>query len=404
MKILFVISTYGPLGAGSGISVQNLAEGCAALGHEVVVLALIPFTSAAPYEETLNGVRILYRPIKNTYPLGAPPQAKWKKALWHILDLFNPFAALDTYKILKAEKPDIINTSVIAGFSTSIHTLARMMKIPLVHTLRDYYLMCQQNAMYRNGKTCERICTGCKPFMLSRIQTSKVVDLFLANSQYVADQHLKHGAIPKGIECIPQYNMNESDEIASPKPFPKDRPLRFGYIGRLHISKGLESLLGAYDTDALASTELKIAGDGDARYVETLKARAANRPNIEFLGRVKAEDFYNNIDVLICPSVYGEPLPRVVYEAYRYALPVIASDAGGTPEILDHGACGYIYPAGNERELQERMTKFLDDPAHYEALSEGAAEKAVAFTRKAILGQFTAHLTNVLQGKEGVNP
>ena len=396
MKILFVISTYGPSGAGSGISVQNLAEGCAARGHETVVLCLLKDPDAEPFEETQNGVRVIHRKIRNLYPLGVKNNPKWRKLLWHLLDIYNPFAAWDTYKILKSEKPDVVNTSVIAGFSTSIHWIARLLKIPTIHTMRDYYLMCKQNAMYPNGKTCETICASCQPFLKTRVITSNYVSLFLANSQYVLDQHIKHKALPPNVPSFAQFNMNAGNEIDKARKFPKNRPLRFGFIGRLAPSKGLENLIKAFAIADTKNAELKIGGYGQENYVEQLKEQAKGL-NIEFLGRVKAQEFYRDIDVLICPSVYGEPLPRVVYEGYRYALPVIASNAGGTPEIVDEGKTGFVYPADDTNVLAKYIEDILNDATLYTTLSKGAVRKAKDFTQDVILDQFFRHVKNVTQ-------
>ncbi len=396
MKILFAICSYYPDGAGSGTSVRNLAEGCAARGHDVVVVRFCMNEGEPPREETVGGVRILYRRMPNVYPLGQTHPPKWKKPLWHLLDLFNPFAALDFYKILKTEKPDIINTSVIAGFSTSIHVIAKALKIPTVHTMRDYYLICQQNAMFRGGQNCDGLCRGCKPFAGVRRLTSRCVDRFLANSDFVLAQHQKYNAFPKTTPHFAQVNMNESEAIAPPRAFPTSRPLTFGFIGRLDVTKGVESLLAAFQ-NIQGGAALKIAGSGTPEYERALKNQAAAQ-DVEFLGHIKAADFYRAIDVLVCPSIYGEPLPRVVYEAYAYGLPVIASNAGGTPEIVDHGKNGFVYAAGDAKALAKYMQDIESDPALYELLSKGACEKAKDFRPSVILDQFIVHLENTIAG------
>ena len=78
-------------------------------------------------KEEIDGVQVYNRPCRNIYYYGdKKPRGPFARLLWHIFDLYNPFAAWDFYKLLKAEKPDIINTSIIAGFSSSIFVVAKL--------------------------------------------------------------------------------------------------------------------------------------------------------------------------------------------------------------------------------------------------------------------------------------
>lgn len=375
---------------------KNLAEGCAARGHDVTVLRFCLTSQDAPREETLNGVRIVYQKLPNLYALEDPNPAKWKKALWHLFDLWNPLAAWRFYKVLKAERPDIINSSVIAGFSTSIHSVAKWMSVPVVHTMRDYYLICQQNAMFRGGENCKQLCAGCKPFAVARKFTSKHLSRVLANSEYVLRAHKTHNAFPQTIPHFTQFNMNKSEHIETARSFPKSRPATVGFIGRLDVTKGIEILLQAFKQIEKGAV-LKIAGKGTPEYEAKLKDLSKGY-NVEFVGYVDADKFYSEIDILVCPSVYNEPLPRVVYEAYAYALPVIVSDTGGTPEIVDHGQTGFIYPAQDVEALASHIKTLLVDSKLYEALSTGAAEKAKEFRPSVILDQFIGHLEGAVEG------
>ncbi|MEM7650460.1 MAG: glycosyltransferase family 4 protein [Pseudomonadota bacterium] len=389
MKILFVVSSYFPEGAGSGRSVRNLAEGCAQEGHSVSVLRLS--RDGKSFEETLNDVRIYHRPTRNLYRLGGAKQPAWKRLIWHALDLINPYAMWDFYQILKREKPDIVNTNVIAGFSAGIFLIPKLMGIKLVHTMRDYYLMCPQNAMFKNGKPCDGVCASCQPFRLVRKQCARTVDLFLSNSDAVANKHKDNNALPSHTKCITQLNMNDGDDIAEARRFPKNRKLVFGYIGRLAPSKGIEILLKAVQETELKDFTLKIAGQGNDTYVESLKQKVKTQ-DIEFTGQADAEEFYKSIDILICPSVYDEPLPRVIYEGYAHALPVIAARSGGIPEIVDHEQSGFLYAPFDAHQLANYMNDLGSNPKRYEAMSKNAAAKAQLFKKSVITNQFLGHL------------
>jgi len=396
MKILFVNSAYYPQGAGSGRSVRNLAEGAQAAGHKAVVATLNGGTRKA---DVVNGVTIHHLPIRNLYYMGRNKQPAWKRFLWHAIDMFNPLAMYDVYKLLRIERPDVINTNVIAGFSTGIFYVARWMGIPLVHTMRDYYLMCPQNAMFRNGSSCKGVCKGCKPFFRVRRRAAKQASMFLANSQFVANRHTGNGFNFRA-PCHVQFNVNDDDTIAAPRTYPQDRPFTIGFIGRLDPSKGVEVLLRAVEQLKLPQWKLIIAGEGGTPYTSRLKAAHAN-PHISFAGHMDADAFYASIDLLVCPSLYAEPLPRVVYEAYRAALPVIVSDSGGTPEIVDGGITGFIYPAQEPEKLAEYITLLAASPERYNQFSRQAAIKAKAFQRGRGTQEFIAKLERAVDGHAG---
>lgn len=394
MKILFVTVKYYPDGAGAGRSVRSLAEGLVANGHEAVVIRLSKDNTFKT--ETLNGVKIHSLPIRNIYTLDQKPKSQLKKLLWHIIDSFNPRAMNDVKKILIAEKPDIVNTNIISGFSAGIFFTIKKLNIPLVHTMRDYYLLCTQSAMFRNGKNVEGICTQCKPFIPLRRFAARRVDMFLANSEYVLNRHKQFDLIPDSSASHVQWNMNEDDEIAPPKTISKTKTIRFGYIGRIDNVKGLEILLEASKNLNTPNWILKVAGTGDADYIQKMQKDFPDK-RIEFMGFTEPNEFYNNIDILICPSVYGEPLPRVVYEGYRAALPIIASSTGGTPEIIDEGETGFTYNAPDHATLTALMDKVASDPDLYKSLSKGATQKAKLFTTTQITNQYLARMETLLK-------
>ena len=64
-------------------------------------------------------------------------------------------------------------------------------------------------------------------------------------------------------------------------------------------------------------------------------------------------------DILVNPS-YGEGMPTAVLEAGAMGLPVIASDVGGTGEIIQHGKNGYLVHPGNVSELRQKIKKLLN--------------------------------------------
>ena len=82
-------------------------------------------------------------------------------------------------------------------------------------------------------------------------------------------------------------------------------------------------------------------------------------------------------DVFVLNSTY-EGLPHVVLEAMAVGLPVVATDAGGIPELVQHGSNGLLIPASG-RGLTDSLAALLADKAMRESLSEGARRTAETF-------------------------
>ena len=92
--------------------------------------------------------------------------------------------------------------------------------------------------------------------------------------------------------------------------------------------------------------------------LDVYKRQAYNNSKIEYKGFIKPEEFYPQIDVLIVPSIWNEPLGRVVFEAYSYGIPVIASKRGGITEIVKEGETGYLFEPFQKGELLMYIEKF----------------------------------------------
>jgi glycosyltransferase involved in cell wall biosynthesis len=400
-KILFVILSYSPdIGAGATRSTRKLAETLARRGHEVHVAELVPpGDPAARTRRVVEGVTVHSLPLRNLYwAFDMQKRPGWKRKLWHLLDIANPLAAWDIRNLMRKIKPEIVNTSVITGFSTGIWYPIKANGAKLIHTLRDYYLMCPQAGMYRDNKNCEGICKSCQPFFTARKSMSGEVDLFLSNSAFVTARHTANGFFTPETKCPTQWNINELKGDGQPRTRPP--VLRFGFAGRLTAPKGIEVLLqAAMGLKDREGWELHIAGKGDETYVNGLKQRFGHLPQVKFLGWMQPQDFYPHIDVLVCPSTYHEPLPRVVYEGYAFGLPTLSAATGGTPEVVEEGATGFLYPAEEVSQLQERMERFLaQTPEEYTAMSAHALKKAEMFTPDAVAALFEQRMDEVLAG------
>lgn len=406
-RFLFVSRPYAPgKVAGAAKSVQALAEGLQMRGHDVHVVRLVPsgqeskFTQIATDEGLLapDRPKIHFLPIRNIYwPYDLSPHGALSKTIWHLIDLYNPRARADFRRLLEKIRPDVVNTSVIDGFSPAIFGVAKSTGAKLVHTMRDYYLICKRAGMFRNDKNCEGLCGSCKGAAAVNRINARHVDLFLANSDYVAQVHRDHHAFRPDQPCHVQWNVNDQPRAAQGRSI--GEKVIFGYIGRIAPYKGLDRLLEAAMLPLASSRpwELWIAGTGSEAFMRSLQEKYGDAPNVRFLGWSTPQDFYSNIDVLVCPSTYHEPLPRVIYEGYAYGLPAIASAVGGNPEVVEDGKTGFLYPAEDPQALAARMEFFLDmSPEDYTAFSSAALAFCERFTPDAVVETYERRIEELL--------
>lgn len=158
-----------------------------------------------------------------------------------------------------------------------------------------------------------------------------------------------------------------------------------GIVGRITEGKGHHVLIDAISILAPRirnSLQLTIIGapaprsSGDESYLARLKAHAKSlglEGQIVWKGyHDDMELIYHSMDVLVVPSVGTEGLPLVVLEAMQLGIPVIATNTGGTSEIVEDEKNGLMIPAGNAEELAKAVAKLQSSPHLYERLSSGA--------------------------------
>ena len=382
-----------------------------ARGHDVHVLRLAPQDGEAAYAKVAEEAGLMapgkpklhILPVRNVYwPYDGKPHGRLAKSAWHLIDMHNPAARADFARFLEELKPDLVNTSVIDGFSTSIFGAVREAGIPLIHTLRDYYLICTRSGMFRDGKNCETLCASCKLTATVRARNSRNVDLFISISNFVVDVHARNGAFPEGTEPFIQWNINEMAQVSAPRRL-GDKVV-FGFIGRIVPAKGLEKLLEAAELQTAPQGardwEVVIAGSGDPAFDAVLRERYAANPRIRFLGWCRPEELYGIADVLVCPSTYKEPLSRVVFEGYGFALPAIAARTGGIPELIDTDSTGFLYDPEDAGALSDLMLRYrtMDDET-YARMSAAALRKSDLFTPEAVLDAYEARVEVLLDQK-----
>ena len=379
IKITLINSLYTPnIVGGAELLVQLLAETLVTAGHEAVVLSLTP--QATPRTDSVNGVRVYYLPLKNLYwPFGenAP---EGLKPFWHLYDSYNPQMARAVGQVLDSEKPSLVHTHNLTGFSVAVWQEVKKRRLPTVHTLHDYHLLCPRSTMFRGGENCARQCLDCRALSLPKLSQSNHVDAVVGVSRFILERHLSHGyfrTTPMKDVVLNAYpnalqNARQEERVA------RSEPLRVGFLGRIVPTKGVENLLQACESLPPDRLELLIGGAGQADYIEYLQSRYV-LPNCTYLGYVEPKQFFSQIDLLVVPSLWHEPCPLVVIEALACGRPVIGSNRGGIPELISEGEMGFVVEPDQPGMLRGAIERFLREPALAKKMRHACFEKAESF-------------------------
>jgi glycosyltransferase involved in cell wall biosynthesis len=187
-----------------------------------------------------------------------------------------------------------------------------------------------------------------------------------------------------------------------PVPPSVPRPFTVGYAGRLVEEKGLLDLLeGVRRLEA--PVELLLIGNGELR--AELEGQSIPGSAVRVLDSLKHEQMasgYAQIDVLALPShttpSWKEQFGRVIVEALSCGVPVVGSDSGEIPWLIELTGGGLVFPEGNIDRLADRLDQLRADPGLRERLAaKGGATVETLFSVPAATDALERLLLNASQ-------
>jgi alpha-maltose-1-phosphate synthase len=164
------------------------------------------------------------------------------------------------------------------------------------------------------------------------------------------------------------------------------------FVGRITRQKGITHLLAAASSlpaeipivVCASSPDTPELGEEVRQMIENLQS---SRPGVHWIQSQLPRDvlieLYSHAGVFVCPSVY-EPLGIVNLEAMALQIPVVASDVGGIPEVVDDGRTGVLvhYEPNDEmgfrRDLAEAIARIAGDPATARTMGRTGRERVMA--------------------------
>ncbi len=186
---------------------------------------------------------------------------------------------------------------------------------------------------------------------------SRQFDRHLVVTNYMREELEINGFDPARIEIFPPVPR----EVEPLEPSFSDRNLLV-WAGQIIRGKGLDVLLSAL-THVTEPFELVVLGDGNHRAAcEALTQKLGLADRVTFAGFVPQEtlrDYYRDASLFVLSSLWPEPIATIGLEVMRFALPVVAWDAGGIKDWLIDGHNGYLVPWKDETAYAARVDELL---------------------------------------------
>ena len=188
-----------------------------------------------------------------------------------------------------------------------------------------------------------------------------------------------------------KFSAREYLTKSTPALHGEDR-LWVGIVAELHKNKGISYAIEAMrDTNLQKNTVLVVIGSGEEKNVLENQVRASGlEQSVFFLGfHQDAERFMKAFDIFLLPSI-TEAFGYVILEAGFAGLPVVASDVGGIPEIIDDGKTGILIQPRRHTLIRDMLNHLAESPALRDKLGNALREKiARSFSPEKVIIQTT---------------
>jgi glycosyltransferase involved in cell wall biosynthesis len=375
--------------------VRLISDGMRLRGHEVSIIATdhrlagqTPFADVIVPDITGNAA------------------ARVAKFFWHQAAYTEVKAAVARFR------PDIVHLHTIGLFSPSVLTAtAAHPQIVTVHGPEDWTLeLLEWNLPSRSTGSgrltpADRARYGYlrflqRPAYLPRI---RAVDRVLAPSQYYAR------ALRRDVGRVPTFVVPNGIELPERSPVPRDGGILC--VGRLETIKGTRILVEAFAAVVARHprAHLTLIGRGPQQgEIEALVQRRGLASNVRVAGFVPDEELlecYHRSTVVVIPSICPENFPTVALEALGIGRALVATHAGGLPELVTDGENGFLVPPGDAPTLARAISRILDDPDLAARMGEASARRSAEYEIGRYLDRLETHYRQVIGAEPvGVTP
>ncbi len=297
--------------------------------------------------------------------------------------------------VLDDFKPDVVHMHNIHSYlSPVVGSLAHKRGIRVVWTLHDYKLLCPRYDCLLAGKPCEKCFGGAKGNVIThrcmkgslpasvvawlealkwnRSRLEKNTDIFICPSQFMANK-MKSGGFDSR-KLIVLNNFLDPVKLRQYQALDPNaaREDYYCFVGRISAEKGIEDLL---EVASRLPYRLKVAGTGTLE--PAMRLKYADCKHIEFLGMLDAPEVAHLLAgarLSVMPSQCYENNPLSVVESLCAGTPVVGSDIGGIPELID-SENGIVFQPFDKQSLADAIATSMAQQWHHDKIASQALQR-----------------------------
>ena len=410
MRILFLSAFYPPNEIGGWEQlVRDINIGLQERGHHTHVLTSVHgLEKPAPGEE-VDRLLTLESNIYHYSPF---------QFLSHSARLKNNLSQTET--VIKAFKPDVVFVHVMWNLSKGVAWIAEQLCPGRVvyYIANDWPYATDVHTAYWRAPANHRFTGFVKqliapiPLHLAEQDNKKFVLDFchvMCVSQAIKNNLAAHAQIdPNQMRVV--YNGVEVDQFFPPgqRENSSKKGLSLLYAGSLVPHKGVHTAIEALgilnQRTEKPEVTLSLVGSGHPEYEAYLNKLVSEHQlmqKVHFLGRVprnEMPELFRKFDVLVFPSIWEEPLARVMQEAMASGLTVLGTLTGGTGELLMDGDTGLAFEPENANMLAQKIEQLYNDRALCAKLAESGRNKVlVQFNFEHMVDEIEQSLKDVVE-------
>lgn len=382
MKILLV-NKFHYLKGGSEKYYFTIADTLKAMGHDVVYFSMHD-------EKNIPCKQDKY--FVSSVGVNSNFKGKIKMAL-------NMNYSKESYKkmndLLDNEKPDVAILNLVhKQITLSIIPALKKHNVKIIWTMHDLITVCPSYTMIDgNGNICEKCLHGDfkQCYKNNCAHGSKLMSYLSYKEAMYIKKHRYYDDVDLYV-CPSRFYYNKLNEAAFtkskiiylPNPLPLDTKYQINtnvenyllYFGRLSKEKGISMLINAMKQ---VNYKLIILGTGP---IENELKELINKENLNdkvsmlgFKTGIELQKYINNAKAVVLPSQWYENGPYSAMEAMALGKPLIVSNYGGLPELVEDSINGYIFK--NQDELVDSINKIINlDSSIYELMCKKSLEIA----------------------------
>ena len=357
MKILDFSPYYPPHVGGLEKYAEELHKNLVLKGCRITVFTP-HFPETTPKEEEKQGITIIRYPAVEII-FCFPFPSVWKREFWH------------QWKKISTNKYDIvISTSRFFIQPSMAFFYASIKKLPLLHI--------EHGSDFVKNTPFVSFVARIFDETLGRLVLSRA-DRVISPSESAARfvKLLSHRVAPVIYRGMPFSEIDAITPETNLKEKLSDKKI-ITYVGRIIYAKGITHLIEALFNLNRKDVVAIIVGDGPVKNaLEKQVEKCGLKDEIIFLGNVEFEKAISILkisDIFVNPS-YNEGLPTSVLEAGICQKAIIATNVGGTSEIITNNQSGIIIEPHSTKALEEALKILLDDPQQRKKLGENARKQ-----------------------------